>query len=408
MAELLNGNSSTSAHAPLSQEQTLALCTHLKSMIDETSRQINELRVGLRSAEGQIDIVRGDGHVQRSAHEALKSDVADMSFTLQALKKETTHNTSQSKALQEVLNQATESIDKLRSGQETTNTNVHNLREDVLKHTSDIRKVWREIEEIQGKTTTTLSARVDRLEVASGTLMEDAEHAKASIKEHNSRVVQLEGSVKTLSGDVNNLGGIAKKITTSVSELTVRLDGVQENLELTNAVVMRIHNDHESTKSDSSGLKEELRSLTGAHQALKGDHASTQTSLRSAQDDLGNLKSSHSQVRDNGVKTNGDVKGLQQDQQNTSKAVQNLTKHLQRLHMMASATQDDLRKTNSFVLPNLGAEGTVSPAHLKAALTSSDFKITKAATQPPTPRTKRDASWHSRNIGAVPDRMSYI
>merc|ERR1712070_722582 len=151
----------------------------------------------------------------------------------------------------------------------------------------------------------------------------------------------------------------------------------------------------------------ELRALTGAHQTLKGDHASTQTSLRSTRDDLGNLTSAHGQTRDNMNKTMDDVQGLQQDQQLTSKAVQNFSKHLQRLHMMASATQDDLRKTNSFVLPNLGAEGTVSPAHLKASLTSSDFKVTKA-TQPPTPRSRRDSSWHSRNIGAVPDRMSYI
>lgn len=408
MAELLNGNSSTAAHAPLSQEQTIAICTHLKSLIDETSRQIKEARIDIRTSEGHVEVMRGDISVQRSAHEALKSHAGDMSFTLQAIKKDTTHNTTSTKALQEVLGQTTESINKLRSGQETTNTNVHNLREDVLKSSSEIRKIYKEIEELGSRTTTALSARLDRLEIASGNLMEDAEHAKAGIKDNNSRVKKIEDSMKTCLGDLNNAEGVLKKLTTSVSELNMKMDGVKENLELTNAVVMRIHNDHESTKSDASGLKVELRSLTGAHQALKGDHTGSQTSIRSARDDLGNLTASHGETRKDMLKAIDDVKGLRHDQQSNSLALQNLTQHLQRLSMMVSATQDDLRKTNSFVLPNLGAEGSVSPAHLKAALTSSDFKTTKAASQQATPRRKRDTSWHSKNIGAVPDRMSYI
>merc|ERR1712083_781009 len=100
------------------------------------------------------------------------------------------------------------------------------------------------------------------------------------------------------------------------------------------------------------------------------------------------------------------IAALQQDQSRVNGVAQKLNADIQRVGVTVADTKANLQATQAIVLPNLGADELVP---MSSRGTGTTMDTTSRSFRPATsPRKKKEATWAARNIGAVPDRMSWI
>jgi len=205
-----------------------------------------------------------------------------------------------------------------------------------------------------------------------------------------------------------------------MTHLTVNGDKVKENLELTNGVVMRIHTEHEETRAKAVANAGKNHEVDVAVRKLNDRNRDINQSITMVNQELCKLSASQDTTRDRLGETMETVGTLKNGNMQLQMTMHDLSKSVEGVHNLASTTADHLKMTNSLVLPNLGADAAFAASTTSghgANLTMNNTTSSRGAmaqTCGPSPRNKnsprrrKDAAWMNRNIGSVPDRMSWI
>jgi len=413
----------TQPHAPLSQAQTLKVFQYLEEMNKDAMRQFQDFKRSVELSIGgqgssKLDLKTLDAQVTTLQQENVKTN-----NRISALRVNVLSNTASVATLQEQATKANDNFGQIREGQKVTNSNVHNLREDHLAAKEALWKLQKEISSLQEHKENILQAKLDQALLAMQQCMQDLEHNKMLTYQNQDASRNLHESLEQAQADVKKLRDADVGRDKRMAELSFKCDGVKENLEMTNGVVMRLHTEHEETRFKAITITNKSHEIDVAVRRSTADHGQTVLSVQVVKEELAKVMAAQCATRDKLSEATERVGELGNGTVNLQNAMHELSLNVEYVHNLAANTEDNLKVTNALVLPNLGAEGALSPG-MNSAFTSAGAKSMHStrgdisselgsnrggsSRGKPSPRRRKEAVWFARNIGSVPDRMAWI
>jgi len=416
MAEILNGFSHQKSHAPLSADDTIAVCRHLEGLISQVSKQIQEMKGDSQSMGGGVDSLKKALAVTNHDLHALRDDLTSTNSRQHAMGVKVEQNTESCKQLKVGVVKANEAIELLRDGQKMTNTNVQNVKDELKQKGEDLNNLHQNLDQLTHRTGSA-EQQIQFIEKNIEKMLDDQASSQKGLGSCKETLAQLTAGMRQAKESISDLGSKLGVQGKQMEKLSVSVDGTRSNLEITNGVVMKLHEGHETTKSNLSSLQDDSSGHALKLQLLFEELSKTSKTAESVHEDLSVAKEAHEQTRKAVGKALGQLQLLQEDHAKSGRSMAAVEKHLEQVHKLANETRQDLDTTNSLALPNLKSEGIVSPRISKSWAKSTGSSVSTHPTQyskkgppvPSSPRRKRSESlWTSRNIGLVPDRMSWI
>jgi len=361
--------------------------------------------------------------------QTLQKDMAEASNTIKSLQQALSDCTRHVRFLQGEYQAQADSLTQLREGQKVTNTNVHCLKTDLGKKAEDIKNLQNMVDEIKTVTQTRVQMTIDHLDQRVSQLMDDNSINRCGLNEQKAMLQGHESQLKSNGRSIVTLTEKVASNTKKIDETAQQTHATKTNLELTNGVVMQLHADQEMADKNIRELKTETHHLKARLEKTNDDLAGTGKNLHEAREELLSTAALSGSTRDVLMQAVERIKALQEDHSLSRNAIDNLGRNLESVQNVAHHTKEDLKLTNAFVLPNLGADSSVSPtsvlggtANMGYGSLGSTGKSTDSArstggrnyrsgpnspTRSPRVR-KKDMAWYARNIGSIPDRNSWI
>jgi len=413
----------TQNHAPLSQAQTVKVFQYLEDMNKDTRREIQDMKRTYESQTSGIGDSKGDMKTLHARVSTAQEELVKANTRMSALRVDVLGNAANVVVLQEQAGKSSQGLGQLLEGQKVTNTNVHNLREEHLIAKEEIRKLQKEVASLKEAKENVVQAKLDRVMLALQHCKEDLEVSKKRSFDNEDGVRDLRQILSEAKVDVGKLGSVSADHDKRMTELSIKGEKVKENLEMTNGVVMRLHTEHEETRMKAVQNLDRNHEIDVALRRIQEDSSHFGNSVHSLHDDFSKMAAAQDTTRDRLTETVDKVNQLNGGTVNLQNTMHEMGKNLEWVHNLASSTEDHLKMTNAMVLPNLGADNAFNPS--STSCSSSGFANAKAMnstrgtdmgssrgstrTSPrKSPRKQKDAAWYARNIGSVPDRMSWI
>lgn len=410
MAEILQGLSSHKSHAPLSHGQTLAICQHLQQISLSNSNKIEELLDKFSHTDAERNKIRNDVVIHAGSLEELRGQLETVRTHVGKNTSEASNATALAERLKVGLFRISEDIGLLRDGQKVTNTNVHNLKGDLTMRGDDIAGLRAEVDDILKKRISYLQEKQNTTMLSLKQVTSEHEVSKQELLEQKDWLRGLGTNLNNVLEEVRRLDSSVKQHAATVAEATVNIDRAKSNLEMTNSVVLKLNEGLESVQFNGSSLQENVRSMEAYVQRLSDEHGKTVRGVNSTREGLVKATAATEQTREELTKALNDVTALQQDQSKTHGVVNKLNTDIQRVRISAAGTQANLEATKAIVLPNLGAD-ELTPMSFSTTMDTTSRSLgpgSRSVKSQSSPRKRREATWTSRNVGVVPDRMSWI
>lgn len=407
MAEFLKGNSETKEHAPLSSGQTLAVCQYLNNRTLAAFTEIQEVRNMLSRNGDDMRKVVNELSVVNSGLQDLANQVRVIGSKLDTANGSSKESLSLGEKLKQALKAARDDILHLRDGQKVTNTNVHSVKETLGARTEDIKKLRTDVDEFVQVQFDILQSKLNENMMNLRDLSQDYERTKKEFFVQKEKVRGLGQDMISTKANLGRLDNDVAQNTGKLTEACKNLETTTTNLEVTNAVVMKLNEAREKADMNMDDLKDQM-----VNQRIRMDdiqHEST------------NLRKTAGKLRDDISRNTADLEmrrqELNQVKESMSAALEaqnkqggninELNKELARVRSVAEKTKEGLEATNAMVLPNLGTSAGNAPT--MGFHSAKDIeRVLGKAPEVKTPRRRREPVWMQRNVGLVPDRMSYI
>eukprot|EP00406_Dinophysis_acuminata_P038138 CAMPEP_0179371334 /NCGR_PEP_ID=MMETSP0797-20121207/85674_1 /TAXON_ID=47934 /ORGANISM="Dinophysis acuminata, Strain DAEP01" /LENGTH=390 /DNA_ID=CAMNT_0021087187 /DNA_START=57 /DNA_END=1226 /DNA_ORIENTATION=- len=376
--------------APLSRAQTLAISKHLQDQLTAVQGKLEDLQLGLSDTNRSVDGLRKGVHGTKSDVHSLQDGLALTSSTLEATRKDLGRTCEQVQKLQAGLDESNDTVGAWADKSRIMGTTMQQFGQD-LSNTNALAK--RLEEAVDRRIEGTLQGLRDDLHGACADLQQlraDGEMGKAALQEEREALRETNAKVKGLTDSTSD-------------DSTATLKATRLNLEDLNTATLKLHEDHESTKSHSKELQNTVRKLAGhtkqANERLQ-QHAANFGQTKSKQDE-------HSRslegMRQSMLQAQGAVEALQMDNQRSALTVSNIQHELSEMRTATHALKVGLKETSSLLLPNIRMDSDEMTSAICEGLLAGTPTPGQQATAGPSSAgvSRRPSSRsHHRNIGS--------
>jgi len=288
---------------------------------------------------------------------------------------------------------------------------VHILHDDLKLRSDDIKALRTDLDEGAMAAIAALDERVRGSALSLRQLTVEQDKSKQELSKHRDGLQALTEDLKAVRDDLEGLDTSVGKQDVLLKDACTKLEATKKNLEITNAVVLKMNESRDGMLYDIANLKDGMKSMGEKLDASEFAQAKTARELSRTRKEVGNALSAAEQSRQDLNKAMVDVSALQQGYERYSSNEEKLAKDIANVKNLADSTLHHLEATNAMVLPNL-SPGDMVPTgtthnNSESPRTHMMGGIGKRSA-PATPRKRREPTWVARNIGIVPDRMSWI
>mmetsp|Transcript_15470 Transcript_15470/g.48075 ORF Transcript_15470/g.48075 Transcript_15470/m.48075 type:complete len:410 (-) Transcript_15470:63-1292(-) len=409
MATILHSIGETKPHAPLSSGQTVAVFQQLHGEILKLMQKMDAQHKELEQKGNGLTKLMGDISITNSGLQDLREDFKVLGERMNVLEREAGDGNSTSEKMKAGMKAAREEIKLLREGQVKTNSNADTLRSDLKLKTDEIKSLRADIDEVLKAAVLNLQEKTNALKQDLRALTGDHEKTKKETSLQKSRLQSLGEEVKAVRSSVQTLDSTVSEQGTTLVDTRNEMQATKTNLEITNAVIYKMNETREASMTDSTDLKEGVKQANDRIDSLLADHAIVARDLAKARQEVANAQTFAFEARQEMAKTSDQISALRQGHEKTHQHVGKLTNDLAKVKNLADSTKQHLDVTNSMVLPNLGSGDMSSPGFQSGVEGTRSLGGTAGfTTGHKSARGRRETAWVARNIGLVPDRMSWI
>jgi len=363
MAEILEGVSDHMHFAPLSTEQTRAICKHLQVQVDDLRSKFLGLEKEKDLANGLHSNLTQDVGQDRARLNNLKSSLDATNLELEGAKKEIQRAKANSQRLRSDLENTNHDLSKLTDhhhktealalgtadGLDRTNKTLKQLRDLVEgKVMPDVEKLREELRKTDYDVNT-LKATCEQLKTDAKTQLDSLRGTHAMARSIADNLAKTDSAVAQLAQKTNDLG---KNLVSTQKTLDGTRNGLlklQDNQVRTATAVGDLQNGVKKLNDDSRMHKEILNNTTT-------NLGGSQDELHQAVGDLGAAKNAVNRLEAMIVR-------LRTDHEQLGGKTNELAMQLEQTDSLARSAKKGLDQTNSVVLPNLAMDPHVASSH---------------------------------------------
>lgn len=401
---IVKGSTNHSQFAPLSTAQTVDICRHMQDQINKLMSACAELKRDLAHTDDNVEKVSTSLRVTNAAVGSVQEGLGQTNEVLDIARKELTRTGGHVHQLQSGLERTEQNVAALRDNQKFTNNNIGILKQDIqeVKEGAHATRDW--IENRGGKEIKELQ---EAMHLAVVGHQKNANNAQKIIAEAQQQMEALRESDKNthaLRDDLSKTNTVVHMLEQRLHETGGRLKSCRQHVEDTNAVCLKIHEEHGHVKAHVAAQEKSLKSCHAHVQQVSEGLDNAVVQLKNTQSTLSANVNGLSQTKDLLEKTVLSVRALREGHEMMNAQTQNLQADLAETAVVANKVKAGLRETNSLVLPNL---------HLDSGSVTGGYSTTLGAPPPRTPLSARGPSQPGTvkkvSMGSTtPNRMAWI
>lgn len=368
MADILDGSSEHHHFAPLSTEQTRAVCKHLQQLVDELDKKVRGLEREKTASDSYAQNIRNDLEGALKKTDELKQHLASTQMDVDACKKEISQNKINSQKLRSDLEQANSNFSGIRDDQHKTELLAQNTANGLSQTDHNVRQ-------LQNTVQNRVQPDIERLREDQTQNEYATKQLKDMIKKTNSDMKDLLEDLRATQATARGIGEkLARtdadldKFGNRENDLEKKLHETQKNLDGTRTGLMKLQDNQVRTAAAVSDLQRATQILgddAKRHEDHLGHH-SRHLDTKEEQLDraCGDLKTARDDVR----RLEAALQKMKAAQDIMAEKNRQMAAQLEQTDQIARETKKGLGQTNAVVLPNLAMDPHVS--------TSTDFRAT--------------------------------
>mmetsp|Transcript_115097 Transcript_115097/g.229219 ORF Transcript_115097/g.229219 Transcript_115097/m.229219 type:complete len:395 (+) Transcript_115097:67-1251(+) len=363
MADILEGVSDHMHFAPLSTEQTRAICKHLQAQIDDLHSTSDSLDKEKDLANGLHNNLVQDVDQERMRANELKRALDATQLELDGAKKEIQQAKVNAQRLRSDLENTNNNLGELRDSQhrtdqlaqgtadglERTNKTLKQVRDQVEgKVMSDVDKLREELRKNEYDTNV-LKNTCDQLKTDAKAQLESLRGAHAMARGVADNLAKTDSSVDQLTQKTNDLG---KSLVTTQKTM----DGTRNGL-------LKLQDNQMRTASAVGDVQGGIRRLSDDARVHKDHLQDAARNLGSNQDELLQTKGDLGFAKEALARQEAMIGKLRSNLEHLAGKNDQMAAQLEQTDMIARGAKKGLDQTNAVVLPNLALDPHVASSH---------------------------------------------
>jgi len=363
MADILEGVSDHMHFAPLSTEQTRAICKHLQVQLDDLASKFQGLEKEKDLANGLHGNLTQDVAQDRARVNDLKGALDATQLELDGAKKE--------------IQQARANAQRLRSDLENTNNNLSQLREghhktdqlalgtaDGLERTNKTLKQVRDL--VEGKVmpdVDKLREELRKTEYDTNALKATCEQLKADAKTQLDSLRGTHAMARSIADNLAKTDSSVDQLAQKTNDLGKGLVTTQKTLDGTRNGLLKLQDNQVRTASAVGDLQGGLKRLNDDTRVHKDHLNNTATNLGTSQDELQQAVGDLGNAKDALARMEAMIVRLKSNLEHLAGKSDQMAAQLEQTDLIARGAKKGLDQTNAVVLPNLAMDPHVASSH---------------------------------------------
>lgn len=356
MADILEGTSGHTSHAPLSHSQTVSMCKHLMNEIRSLQQKHEDLEKDFYHANDGQSGLRAMLDETNSDVRSLKEGLDAANSAVDALRKDGGRSTSNILKLLAGHEQTNESLAAVREAQKVNNTKLQKIEQDLTNTTGLATNLQDAIEK---RVLIDISALQDELSKTNhfvNKLHEEEQSTKTNLQDERKNLRATNKDLQTLRDDLTNTNTVVHIVETRLADNTNGLKAARATLDELGSFVQKVDQDMEKAKKEVSHVQSGVKTNTANIKKNTDALDRAVTGLQGIQSRLDEAGGGLDSTR-RGLETiQGRVQSLLENQEMAHRTIRNMKAELAEVASTANQVKNGLRETNSLVLPNLSMD----------------------------------------------------
>jgi len=353
MADLLDGATEHANFAPLSHGQTMAVGRYLHDLIRQLQGQVADLRKAMgESNEAVGELKKASGGANQSLQNLQESLQSNNTIT-ETLRNELGRTNSNVGKLQAGLSGTNDKVAGLLDAQKVTDTTLRKLEGDLADQADKAHNLREAMEKRIEQDIRALRDALSRTDLDVQHLQAEAGALKDGLNEQKEGLRLANNKIKDGVNRQNEFETLMKIIDKRVADNTGGLKSTRMNLEDLNTATLKLHEDHENTKSRVGDLGDSNKKAHAHVKQVHGKLEDVAQHLNNAQiklDMQGNHGEDLKQQLDHALAT---IASAHQGQARANQSLTDLSERLAQVGATADAVRAGLKESNSLLLPNI-------------------------------------------------------
>lgn len=353
MAELLDGATEHTNYAPLSHGQTMSVGRYLQDQIRQLQQALHDLGKGLGETNDAVAELKKANGGANNALMNLQEGLGNISTTLESQRNE--------------LGRTNANVGKLQAGLEGTNGKVAGLIDTQKVNDTMLKRLEKEVgeqaarqHEFKEKMEKRIEADIKGLrddlskhELTISHIRGDQDALKAMVLDEKEQLRLTNLKMKDANDRANDMDTFIKILEKRVADNTSGLKSTRMNLEDLNTATLKLHEDHENTKSR---VGEQHESIKKAHNHVKQVHnklEATAQGLQNTQQKLDQQADHGENLRQNLDHALARIQTVTEGNDRAAANISDMKRQLAETTATAHAVRAGLKESNSLLLPNI-------------------------------------------------------
>eukprot|EP00927_Polykrikos_kofoidii_P050313 TRINITY_DN4421_c0_g3_i1.p1 TRINITY_DN4421_c0_g3~~TRINITY_DN4421_c0_g3_i1.p1 ORF type:complete len:406 (-),score=77.01 TRINITY_DN4421_c0_g3_i1:366-1583(-) len=356
MADVLEGNIGHLTHAPLSQQQTVAMGRHLQEQIRFLQQRFDQLGNDLQDTNNAVSGLKNEKDNQGNQVQQLQDSLASTKSLVDSTRKELGRTNAHVQKLHSGLESANDNVASLRDAHKVMNTQMEKLKEDLFQTNHVAKDCQEAIEKRLDLECAQLRDELSKTNLSLTHLRADHENVKAGFHEDREALRDANSRSKGIANDLAATNTVVGILEQRLADTVNGLKTTRQNLEDLNTVTLKLNEDHENTKGTAAEVLGGLKKI-GAH--VKQVHEGldrTANGLLVTQGRLEETTNNVDVIRNDLSDTKGKANALREGHEMSKNQLLLLRGELAEVGATTMAVKAGLKETSSILLPNINMD----------------------------------------------------
>lgn len=353
MADLLRGESAHLTYAPPSLEQTRQMCAHLQEQIDMIMGKCGTFEEHFEAHTTELHNVRETLSAQDACDQAIRKRCSELGETLDLTRTELGITGTQVAKLQADMGQAQENLSVSRDMHKLAQVSLEKMGQDLQRTTSMAQTIRNALEREVLLDIRKMQHCLSQHSVDISQLHKDREEHKSMLQAQKDGLRETLAHSEGVSTDLSKTQAHATLTDQRLKEVGRALRETRQALMDTSKAGVRIQEDHDGTKVKVSDMQQGCVGLTHACQDLRGGLDKAMAEIQALKARANSLDATTDACRQDLEAAKSVVRTLSNEKAKADTNHNNMAATLNQAHQQIAELKQDLRHTNSLVLPNL-------------------------------------------------------
>jgi len=382
MADILEGTTDHSSHAPLSQAQTIAVCKHLQLETRNLQVELSETKRELQHTLGSVQAIMATSKEHNELVQNVTKGQAEMNLHIAKLQEDLARSVQATQGLKTEDQANKHKILQLEETKKMIETHLDVITNDLQQQKDLNQKVQDEIANRIDGDIKSLHKTLENTKMALGQTDKEQEHIAAVQKE-------TQGSLREAHVGIENVLNEVKKTNTVTNILENRLVATAKGVQLSSMKLaelsdgaIKINECYEQTRVRSLQTEAQLREMTGAQHSLQQHLDNAIRQIESNADRLAQSLKLLDEESANAEETRHQINGLKQNNERVWKKITDMAKYIEEVNNTAQQIRAGVKQQSQLLLPNIHMDHqevhTSSRVHGSLLMSGDLDSLTKA------------------------------